>query len=795
MKKYSQAEDEFSILAEKPVDIVGVFMKYLSQWKWFLASMLLCIAIAAVYLTYKLPQYKVSTSILFKDDQKGGGSSEMNIFREMGVITQKNNVDNEIEILKKSLVVERVVRKLGLYATYTEMMPWDVVRQTGLNKFLPGIAERKVKILYGDESPVSVNLPENRLDNLEQNIVFDVLVKPSGDYEFSGSYLGNSYNLKAASTDSMANLPFGKLQLIKGKTSPAQDMIVRVELQHPLNVADRYLNALKIELTSKTSSVANLSLICPNGSLGKDFIKEYIQTYNEEGIRSQIELADKTSLLIDDHLAKLSNELSSVESQAQNFKQSQGLTDIASQADLFNSQSANVAQKRGEVETQYAIVSNLNNFVQEKSIHDQLIPANSGITSEALNYQISIYNNLVLQRNRLSRIASSSNQSMIDLNNQIESTYNSVRSGLQNEKNNLQIQQHDLAAIYNQSNARIRAIPRQERVYSDIKRQQNIKEALFLYLLQKKEEKYMNMATVEPNSKLIDNIRIMGIVSPNKMLIASILLALGLILPIIGIKIKDLLRYQISTKEELEEISSVPVLGEIPKTNQKEYLIIKESNNDSFSEMLRLLRANLLFIIDSKDKKVINTLSSISGDGKTFITINLAFSLALLDKKVLIVELDIRKPKIAEYLGLDKKEGITLYLSGKVSKEEIIKPSGVNPNLWVITAGVIPPNPNELLAKPMLDQLIADLRNDFDYILIDTAPVGVVSDSFLLNRLADVNLYVVRADYTPKRYIEDATRYFRENKLSKLYFILNAVNLNTVAYRYGYGKKYGYGYG
>ncbi|HCA98501.1 MAG TPA: capsular biosynthesis protein, partial [Porphyromonadaceae bacterium] len=238
----------------------------------------------------------------------------------------------------------------------------------------------------------------------------------------------------------------------------------RVKIEHPVNVAARYLNSLEIELTSKNSSVANLALTCPNGMLGKDFLEEYINTYNEEGIRDQIELADKTSQLIDDHLSKLSEELSSVETQVQDYKQSQGLTDIASQADVYNTQSASVGQMKVEAETQYSIVSSLNNYVQGKRDHDQLIPANSGINSEALTAQINAYNDLVLERNRLSRIASSSNQSMIDLNNRIESTFNSVKSGLQNEKNNLEIQQRDISAMYYRNNARIRAIPRQERV-------------------------------------------------------------------------------------------------------------------------------------------------------------------------------------------------------------------------------------------------------------------------------------------------------------------------------------------
>lgn len=529
--------------------------------------------------------------------------------------------------------------------------------------------------------------------------------------------------------------------------------------------------------------------------LGKVFLKEYFTAYNEQGIKEQLELADKTSKIIDNHLSMLNQDLSMVEDQAQAFRQSQGLTNIGSQAELYNSQLASVSQRKMDVESQYAIVASLLSFVQQKSDHSQLIPANSGIQSPILNAQISTYNNLVLERNRLSRIASSSNQSMIDLNNQLESTFSSVVSGLQNEKNNLDIMQRDINTEYSRNYSKIRAIPRQERIFSDIVRQQNTKEELFLYLLQKKEERYMNMTVVVPNSKLVDNIRVAGVVWPNKKMILMIFFVLGLILPVVIIKVQDLMRYQIYSRKELQEIATAPLLGEIPRLSQFQSIAVKENCNDYFNEMLRLLRANLLFVINGKEKKVINMLSSMSGEGKSFITVNLALSLALLDKKVLIIELDIRKPKLAQLFGLSNSQGITLYLSGNLSKEELVKPSGVHEQLSVITAGTIPPNPNELLAKPILDELIKQLRKEYDYILIDTSPIGLVSDGFLLNRLADVNLFVARVGYTPRKYIEDAEEYYKANKLKSMYFILNSVDLNATEYRYGMNKKYVYGYG
>jgi len=463
---------------------------------------------------------------------------------------------------------------------------------------------------------------------------------------------------------------------------------------------------------------------------------------------------------------------------------------------MFIQQTGDFTQKRLDVETQLAIVSDLDDYMHKKENRFQLLPASTGIKSEGLNELINNFNKLLLQRNRLSRIASSNNQAMIDLTNQIESMFSTVQSSVRNEKNNLKIAERDLLSKNSENSARIRAIPRQEREYTEIKRQQGVKEALFLFLLQKKEEKYLNGAVVEPIAKMIDNVRSGGDpVSPKRSMILMFSLVIGLIIPVTGIKIRDLLRYQIESKEELEELSIIPVLGEIPQTDPTGNLIIKENNTDSFTELVRLLRTNLLFVMDSTDKKVINVVSSISGEGKTFVAINLAMSLAILDKKVLVIGLDVRKPKLAEYIGMDNKVGITLYLSGHMAKDKLILPSGLHPNLSVILAGPIPPNPNELLAKPELDKLIAELRDQYDYIVIDTAPVGVVSDSFSLNRFADLNLYVVRADYTPKKNIEDATNLYKHKKLNNLYFVLNAADKQKSNYRYGNGKKYGYGYG
>lgn len=778
---FFKLEDEFKLLSEKPFDFIGLFIKYLSYWKWFLLSLFICISIAVVYVKFSLPYYKIQTSVLFKDTQKGSGSTSANSFNGMGLVSQRNNVENEMEMLGSSLVAEKVVRELKNYTSYTQI------------GYLFNIPYKKM-VLYGNQSPIHITTSEAFLNNMKSPIVFETLILPNGMFEFYGKHNGKSYIIKSSLADSVLQFPFGEINVVRTNLIPKEEMSIEVVIQQPMALADQLVNNIKMELTSKTSAVVDLSMKWRHDVEGKEFLQNLIEVYNREMLSEQLGFADKTSKIIDVHLAQLSDELSEVDSQAEDYKQSQGITDIATQSQLYNVQSSSVEQRLFDVETQLSIIANLNNFLQNNEAGSQLLPANTGIASTNLSNIIADYNRLVMEKTKLSRVASSSNQAMVDLTNQIESMYRTVRSTLQNELSNIRTSQRDLSGQLNLDKARLRAAPRHERIYSDIKRQQGVKESLFLFLLQKKEEKYMNMATVEPSTKLIDYVRILGVVSPSKLMSFLIALFAGMIIPIVVIWIKEIMRYQISFKQELLEISNVPLLGEIPKTVETTRMLIKEDGNDSFTEMVRLLRANLLFVIDNIDKKVINMVSSISGEGKTFLTINLATSLALLDKKVLIIELDIRKPKLGLYLDVPNEEGMTLYLSGHITADKLIKPTSVHPNLSIINAGPVAPNPNELLAKPALDELIKKLRDLYDYIIIDTAPVGLVSDSLVLDRVADVNLYVVRADYTPKKNIEDATIIYHEKKLKNMFFILNSVDYTKRAYRYGYGKKYGYGY-
>lgn len=776
MNHYPETEEEEA--AEQSIDFIGLFFKYLSYWKLFLLSLAVCLILAVLYLKTTTPVYEVTSTVLLKDDKKGGGMEELGSLKDLGLLDVKNNVDNELEVLKTSDLAEYVVRELGLYISYTE---------TG------SFSNNDLSVAG---SPIRVSLPDEALNRLKEPVEFEVTINPYGGFVFSGTYNDKEFSVKASSADSTVVLPCGKVYFKRSGVAPLTKMTVGVSIQRPVRVANALMHSMTMELTSKTTSVVNITLKTTNVEQGKEFLNKLIEVYNREDIKDQNMVATNTDAFVGSRLLSLAKELKDVEGEVESYKQHQGLTDIQSEAGLFIQKTGDYEQKRLEVETQLAIVSDLDNYIHKKENRYHLLPAGTGIQSESLNGLIGDYNKLLLERNRYARTASASNQSMIDMTAQVDGMFSALQASIRNERRNLQITKQDLVKKDRENAGRIKAIPRQEREYTEIKRQQGIKEALYLFLLQKKEENSLTMSVVVPKAKIIDTPACNDIpVSPKRMIILLFGLIMGFALPVIGLYIRDLLRYHIENKEELEKISIVPILGEIAKCEQSGNIIIKANSTNRITEMFRMLRTNLMFVLDDPDQKVINVMSSIGGEGKTFISINLAMSLALLDKKVLIIGLDVRKPKLGNYIGLDDKTGITQYLSGHLDENELIRLSGIHPNLSVITAGPVPPNPAELMAKPALDILIANCKDKFDYIILDTAPVGIVSDTYLLDRFADVSLYLVRADYTPKKNIEDANNLFKQNKLTRMYFLLNATDFQKDSFRYGYGKKYGYGYG
>ena len=751
-----------------------VIFKYLHYWKWFVISIVICLAIAVLYLKKSSPVYEVKAKILLENTV----DNNVNSLQDLGLFNMKNNAENELEVLKTSYLMEKVVRKLGIYAQY----------------FIIGTFRNTE--LYGASCPISIRLPEATLDTLRGRIDFEVEAQPNGTYVFIGIYNNKEYRIRAMASDSLVVLPFGPIYFNHGIMNPNQVMRVGVKLYNPSIMADVYSGSMDISLTSKTTTAVSLKLRITNLKKGIDLVNNFLETYKEEDIKDRYTMATNTSAYLDNLLSSLGDELIDVEKQVENFKQREGITNISSEAQLFIQRTGQYDQKRLEVGTQLGIIKDLESYINKNENRYQLLPSGIGIENVSLNGLIGEYNNLLLERKRLSRTATENNQIMIDLTDRIDALFKTVQSSVTNEKRNLMISQQDLILKDNENATRIRAIPRQEREITDLLRQQNIKSQLYLFLLQKRDENYLSKASVAPKFKIISNARSNGVpVAPKMEVIYVMALVFGLFLPVFGISVRDLFHNTVENREELKQISSIPILGEIPKSEASNNLFIRENSDDGFTEMYRLLRTNLMFVLNDPWKKVINVVSSIKGEGKTSVVINLALSLAFLGKKILIICLDVRRPMIDKILGLDNKIGVTQYLSGQIDHTKILRPSGIHSNLWVITSGPIPPNPNELLARSALDDLIKQNREQFDYIVIDTPPIGAVSDGLILNRFADVNLYVVRAEYTRRNNILDANEIFNDQKLNNVYIVLNATNMQKYyAYRYGRCRKHGYGY-
>jgi tyrosine-protein kinase Etk/Wzc len=736
-------------------------------------SVVLLLAASLIYLRYAPKIYEVNAALLLKDEKKGGGS-ELMALQELNIFEAKSNVDNEIEILKTANLMEKVVREMDIYFEY----------------YMSGRV--RTSEVYGKDVPLRFWLPSGQTDSVPA-ARFKVIYGERGALEFKGEYADEDFLVQSSIREKQVDLPFGSLLMEAGASEPGTE--VEVKLRKPLAVARDILSDLEISLSSKTTTVVNLKLRTVHPRKGVEILEHFVEAYNRDNMEDQNLVAQNTALFLDERLDSITIELARVEQQVERYKQSQELTDISSEAQLFLQQSSQNEAKRLELETQLSIVQDLQSYLEQSDNADKLLPA-LGLQSQGLNNLINEYNTLLLQQLRLRTTASEDNKALIDLNRQLSALASNVKASLGREKRNLDILLANVEQQARLYSSKITSIPRQEREFMEIQRQQAVKAELYLFLLQKKEENALSMILVIPKAKVIDRPRsASGPVAPRRNMIFVIALLLGLGLPVMIIVLREYFKFYIENKAELEKLSQVPVLGEIPRSQETGNIVLQQHSTNTLAEMFRFLRSNLLFVLGKDHKKVILISSSVGGEGKTFMSINLGLSLAFLNKKVLIMGLDVRKPKLAEYLGLDTKSGISLYLSGHSDRASLLKPSGVHPLLDVVAAGPIPPNPNELLASKELDELIEQYRQDYDYIILDSAPVGAVSDAYQLNRFADACLYVVRAEYTPKQSISEAEDIYKQKKLNNMYFLLNGSDIKKAGYRYGYSKKYGYGYG
>ena len=790
---------------EENIDVKELLFKYLIHWPWFVGAVVACLIAAWVYLHISTPVYNISATVLIKDDKKGGSAGMLSGLESLGLdgmISSSQNIDNEIEVLRSKTIAKEVVEDLGLYISYTDK---DEFPSRNIYK----------------TSPVQVSLTPQEADLLEEPMMVKMALQPQGSMDVTVKIDDDEYQkhfekLPAVFPTDKGTLAFfltpdsvlsSKRTLEETTNLEKTTRNITATINKPLTVAKWCCKNMTIEPTSKTTSVAVISLKNSNVQRGKDFINKLLEMYNINTNNDKNEVAQKTAEFINERIGIISKELGSTEKDLESFKRGAGITDLTSDAQIALTGSAEYEKKRVENQTQINLLQDLQKYMQNEGY--EVLPSNIGLQDLNLAAAINRYNEVLVERKRLLRTSTENNPTIINLDTSISAMKENVQVSLDRVLRGLFITKADLDREASRYSRRISEAPGQEREFVSIARQQEIKAGLYLMLLQKREENAITLAATANNAKIIDDaIADDDPVSPKRKVIYLIALVLGVGIPVGVIYLLELTKFKIEGRSDVEKLTNVPIVGDIPLTDEKQGAIaVFENQNNLMSETFRNIRTNLQFMLEN-DKKVILVTSTVSGEGKSFISANLAISLSLLGKKVIIVGLDIRKPGLNKVFNIPRKEvGITQYLANpEKNLMDLVQPSDVSKNLYILPGGTVPPNPTELLARDGLDKAIETLKKNFDYVILDTAPVGMVTDTLLIGRVADLSVYVCRADYTHKNEYTLINELAENNKLPKLCTVINGLDLKRRKYGYyygygkygkyyGYGKRYGYGYG
>ena len=791
---------------DEKIDIQEVLFKYIIHWPWFVGAVLVCLIGAWIYLRMATPVYNISATVLIKDDKKGGNTGGMAGLEELGLsglISSSQNIDNELEVLRSKTLVKEVVNQLNLYVSYTDE------------------DEFPSKNMY-KTSPIIVSLTPQEAEKLSDPMIVEMLLYPQGSLDVGVTIGDKEYQKHFEKLPAVFPMDEGTLAFFQSpdslmankdttEESSAQNVRrITAKINSPMKVARVYCENLTIEPTSKTTSVAVISLKNSSLQRGQDFINQLLEMYNRNTNNDKNEIAQKTAEFIDERIDIISKELGNTEANLENFKRNAGITDLTSEAQIALTGNAEYEKKRVENRTQISLLEDLRKYIRGNEY--EVLPSNVGLQDAALVATIERYNEMLVERKRLLRTSTENNPAIVNLDTSIRAMKSNVQATLDGTLQGMLITKADLDREANRFSRRISDAPGQERQFVSIARQQEIKAGLYLMLLQKREENAIALAATANNAKIIDEAIADDIpVSPKRKIIYLIALVLGVGIPVGIIYLIGLTKFKLEGRADVEKLTTVPIVGDIPLTDEKNEkdgsIAVFENQNNLMSETFRNIRTNLQFMLQN-DKKVILVTSTVSGEGKSFISANLAISLSLLGKKVVIVGLDIRKPGLNKVFRLSTKEkGITLYLANPdTDLMSLVQPSDDNKNLSILPGGTVPPNPTELLARDGLDKAIEILKKNFDYVILDTAPVGMVTDTLLIGRVADLSVYVCRADYTHKVEYTLINELAEEKKLPNICTVINGVDLKRRKYGYyygygkygkyyGYGKRYGYGYG
>ena len=764
------------------------------HWYWIVLSTIVALGAAFGYLKYTRPVYASNMKILVKDEDSRsrmyrGGQLAL---ESMGVISNSNGFDNELEILTSSNISQRVIKSLKLYVSYE----------------LDGRLRNHE--LYKN-NPYIVDMPENQLVDLHSLIQLKIDRQGDGVHVEGEIYVPRAkepilFERSVKELPGSFNTPVGTITLQRnpgvGAELPEQAMYATIM---PLEYAAKaYGSRLSVSASSKTTTVAVLNYLDTQPERAIDYLNELFRSYNEDANEDKNEVALKTEEFLKNRISAIREELDATESNLESYKKKNELINLTNDASNALNKLTEYQKEQVELETQLNLVTALLDYVDDPRNAFNVVPSNLGLKDADMSNLLNKYNDYVIQRNRLLKSSSPENPYVKRLTAQLEEMWPTIRLSLKSVRENILTQKRSAEDQHNLFSRRVGEMPTQERSLNNIIRQQEIKVELYLMLLQKREENYISLNSIAAKARVIDDPRSTGKVSPKTKVILLGALVLGLCFPVGLIYLLGLLRYRIEGREDVEMLTKIPVLADIPlapKSLDGELsLAVRENSNDMMEEAFRGLRTNLRFVLSEKEN-VIACTSCIPGEGKSFVSTNLAMSLALLGKRVIIVGLDIRKPRLVKLFGLSSDHrGITTFLSSNSGDfqdlDKQIHHAVLNPNLDVLPAGVIPPNPGELISREQLDHAIALLREHYDYVIVDTPPVGLVSDTLSAARVVDMTIMVCRADYSPRNNFQLINALHHDNKMPKITLVLNGIDLKKrkYGYYYGYGKygKYGH---
>ena len=776
---------------EQEIDLMDLSKMLLRHWLWYVIALGIMLIFGVYYLLSTPKQYERSASVLIKDPTDQSSKSISNAMAQFSDFSgMGSSVDNEILIFKSNTLLTEVVNRLNLHMSYRTRQGLRKVDLYGVNPF-------EVKML---------DVPENQAVELDAVLHDDnKTIDVTGVLTWTA---GNKVKLAGWTTqlgDTIAT-ELGNVVIVPTNFKGNDDFkynTIAVRKNGVKNTVLGYAKDLQIALADKKATIINFSLKDESRQRAEDLINTLIDVYNEEAISDKNKEAMNTSSFINDRLIIIEQELSGVDTKIEQYKRSQKLTDITSEAGMYISETTYFNQQNLSLENQLNLAKYIKEYLTDPSNRGKLIPANTGVSDGNTERMIGEYNTMLMKRDRLLKNSSENNPVVMDLNAALFAMEQNIVRVMDNLIAGLNLQMNNIRDREQQTERRLEAVPSQQKYVLTVARQQKIKEELYLFLLNKREENALRQAVTQSNARIVDSARGSDTpVAPRSMIILAGCVMLGLILPTGAILLMTFMDTKVRSKEDLANLT-VPLVGEIPsqitkKGEAEETVVVSETSRDAVSEAFRILRTNLTFMQRDVNKPLqVITFTSLSpNSGKTFISTNLGMGLAITGKRVVLVDLDIRKCQLSERMGLMNETGVTNYITGREQDvKNILYKSKYNDNLFVVPSGPTPPNPAELLLSGRLDDLINELRKDFDYILIDNVPAGVVADATIVDRLVDATICVMRAGILNKRDVQIIEEYYRSGKFKNMSAVLNGLKKSKRTKGYGYGYDYGYGYG